>query len=580
MSVNVAIGVQDFSTLIENHYFYVDKTAFLKEWWDSGDSVTLITRPRRFGKTLTMSMTEQFFSMEYAGRSDLFEELEIWNDEKYRNLQGTYPVISLSFANIKEPTYELTQKKICDLIAQLYFKFDFITESNALIKEQVNLYKKIMNHMDYVDATLSLNYLSGFLYKYYGKKVIILLDEYDTPMQEAFVDGYWDELVTFTRSLFNSTFKTNPALERGIMTGITRVSKESIFSDLNNLKVVTTTSDEYATTFGFTEPEVFEALGKCGLDSEKSEVKRWYDGFIFGEYKDIYNPWSIVNYMKERLLRSYWILTSSNKLIGDIICRHPYDKKYEIEQLMTGKPIHKVINENITFQYLDGDENSLWSLLLAVGYIKAENVVKDNEWTECDVSVTNKEVMSMFRTQIVAMFSNGNIAYENFTRALIRHRTWDMIGVMEDIAEYSMSYFDTAKNKGKHAPENFYHGLVLGLIVSMRKEYRIVSNRESGDGRYDIAIYPFDKTKDAYILEFKVLNEHREKTVQETAQNALKQIRTRNYESDLLAYGIPADHIYKLGFGFLGKKVWVVSDPPEKDEKDQVRSEWDNLRFR
>ena len=580
MSVNVAIGVQDFSTLIENHYFYVDKTAFLKEWWDSGDSVTLITRPRRFGKTLTMSMTEQFFSMEYAGRSDLFENLEIWKDEKYRNLQGTYPVISLSFANIKEPTYELTQKKICDLIAQLYFKFDFITESNALIKEEVNLYKKIMNHMDYVDATLSLNYLSGFLYKYYGKKVIILLDEYDTPMQEAFVDGYWDELVTFTRSLFNSTFKTNPALERGIMTGITRVSKESIFSDLNNLKVVTTTSDEYATTFGFTEPEVFEALGKCGLDSEKSEVKRWYDGFIFGEYKDIYNPWSIVNYMHDRQLRSYWILTSSNKLIGDIICRHPYDKKYEIEQLMTGKPIHKMINENITFQYLDGDENSLWSLLLAVGYIKAENVVKDNEWTECDVSVTNKEVMSMFRTQIVAMFSNGNIAYENFTRALIRHRTWDMIGVMEDIAEYSMSYFDTAKNKGKHATENFYHGLVLGLIVSMRKEYRIVSNRESGEGRYDIAIYPFDKTKDAYILEFKVLNEHREKTVQETAQNALKQIQTRNYEADLLAYGIPADHIYKLGFGFLGKKVWVVSDPPEKDEKDQVRSEWDNLRFR
>ena len=217
-----------------------------------------------------------------------------------------------------------------------------------------------------------------------------------------------------------------------------------------------------------------------------------------------------------------------------------------------------MINENITFQYLDGDENSLWSLLLAVGYIKAENVVKDNEWTECDVSVTNKEVMSMFRTQIIAMFSNGNIAYENFTRALIRHRTWDMIGVMEDIAEYSMSYFDTAKNKGKHAPENFYHGLVLGLIVSMRKEYRIVSNWESGDGRYDIAIYPFDKTKDAYILEFKVLNEHREKT----------------------AYGIPAEHIYKIGFGFLGKKVWVVSDPLEKEEKDQVRSEWDNLRFR
>ena len=291
MTVNVAIGVQDFSTIIENQYFYVDKTAFLKEWWDSGDSVTLITRPRRFGKTLTMSMTEQFFSLDYADRPDLFENLEIWKNEKYRKLQGTYPVISLSFANIKEPTYELTKQKICELIVQLYVKYSFITEGGRLSEPEVKLYKKIMNNMDYVDATLSLYHMSRFLYEYYGKKVIILLDEYDTPMQEAFVDGYWDELVSFTRSLFNSTFKTNPALERGIMTGITRVSKESIFSDLNNLKVVTTTSDEYATTFGFTEPEVFEALEKCGLGGEKKEVKRWYDGFIFGTHKDIYNPW-------------------------------------------------------------------------------------------------------------------------------------------------------------------------------------------------------------------------------------------------------------------------------------------------
>ena len=398
-------------------------------------------------------------------------------------------------------------------------------------------------------------------------------------MIEAYTDGYWDEMITTCRQLFHNTLKENDYLGRAIITGVTKVSKNSLFYDLNNLLVATVTDDIYTDCCGFTEQEVMDAL-KCQNIDDMKKVKEMYDGFIIGHQKDIYNPWSIVNYMKERLLRSYWILTSSNKLIGDIICRHPYDKKYEIEELIEGKKVHKVINENITFQYLDGDESSLWSLLLAVGYIKAENVVKDNERTECDVSVTNKEVMAMFRTQIVAMFSNGNIAYENFMRALTKHRTDDMIGVMEDIAEYSMSYFDTAKNKGKHAPENFYHGLVLGLIVSMRKEYRIVSNRESGEGRYDIAIYPFDKAKDAYILEFKVLNEHREKTVQETAENALKQIRTRNYEADLLAYGIPADHIYKLGFGFLGKKVWVVSDPPEKEEKDQVRSEWDNLRFR
>lgn len=274
MSANIAIGIQDFSTLIENHYFYVDKTDFIKEWWDCGDSVTLITRPRRFGKTLTMSMVEQFFSVEYSGRSDLFEDLKIWEDKKYRNIQGTYPVISLSFANVKEPTYQLAEKKICELIAQLYVKYDFITESGKLRDTEVKLYKKIMTDMEYVDATLSLYYLSGFLYKYYGKKVIILLDEYDTPMQEAFVDGYWEQLVTFTRSLFNATFKTNPALERGIMTGITRVSKESIFSDLNNLKVVTTTSNEYAASFGFTEQEVFSALESFGLENEKNEVKK------------------------------------------------------------------------------------------------------------------------------------------------------------------------------------------------------------------------------------------------------------------------------------------------------------------
>ena len=250
MAVNVAIGVQDFSTIIENQYFYVDKTAFLKEWWDSGDSVTLITRPRRFGKTLTMSMTEQFFSLGYADRSDLFANLEIWKDEKYRKLQGTYPVISLSFARIKERDYEKTKQKMCEILRNIYIKFSYVKDYEKMTKADRAYYDRMMSdNIRETDATSSLYQLSDFLYRYYGKKVIILLDEYDTPMQEAFVDGYWDELVSFTRSLFNSTFKTNPALERGIMTGITSVSKESIFSDLNNLKVVTTTSDEYATTF-------------------------------------------------------------------------------------------------------------------------------------------------------------------------------------------------------------------------------------------------------------------------------------------------------------------------------------------
>ena len=266
MARNVAIGIQQFNEVIEKKCFYVDKTNFIKEWWESNDSVTLINRPRRFGKTLNMSMVEQFFSIDYANRGDLFEGLAIWEDEEYRKLQGTYPVISLSFARVKEPNYADTRAKICEIIRNLYIEYSFIKESDVLTDADRNYFNRILaEEISNSDATSSLYQLSAYLCRYYGKKVIILLDEYDTPMQEAYVNGFWDELVAFTRSLFNSAFKTNPWLERAIMTGITRVSKESIFSDLNNLKVVTTTSDEYATSFGFTEGEVFAALDECGL---------------------------------------------------------------------------------------------------------------------------------------------------------------------------------------------------------------------------------------------------------------------------------------------------------------------------
>lgn len=281
MARNVAIGIQQYNEIIEKNCFYVDKTYLIREWWENNDSVTLINRPRRFGKTLNMSMVEQFFSVDYANRGDLFEGLSIWEDEKYRQLQGTYPVISLSFANVKEKDYRSSRKKICQMIAELYTRNSFLLDCPAIEAGDREFMQRISADMDDVDATMAIHYLSKYLYLYYGKKVIILLDEYDTPMQEAFVDGYWDDLVAFTRSLFNSTFKTNPWLERGIMTGITRVSKESIFSDLNNLEVVTTTSDKYATSFGFTEEEVFAALDECGLGEQKEEVKRWYDGFIF-----------------------------------------------------------------------------------------------------------------------------------------------------------------------------------------------------------------------------------------------------------------------------------------------------------
>ena len=370
MARTVGIGIQSFDKIRDNNYFYIDKTTFIKEWWESGDDVTLITRPRRFGKTLNMSMVEEFFSIDYANREDLFEGLSIWEEEKYRKLQGTYPVISISFANIKENNYQDTRKKICQLLAGLYTDYAFLLDSEVLGEGDKEFFRRITVEMDDVDATMAIHYLSKYLYLYYGKKVIILLDEYDTPMQEAYVDGFWNELVSFTRSMFNSSFKTNPWLERAIMTGITRVSKESIFSDLNNLKVVTTTSDEYAESFGFTETEVFDVLDEYGLSDKKQDVKQWYDGFIFGNHKDIYNPWSILNYLDTGKLSTYWANTSSNSLVGKLLREGNRKIKEKFETLLQGQVIKATIDEQIVYNQLDNDESAIWSLLLASGYLK------------------------------------------------------------------------------------------------------------------------------------------------------------------------------------------------------------------
>ena len=371
MKRTVGIGIQSFDKIIEENYFYIDKTNFIKEWWESGDDVTLMTRPRRFGKSLNMSMLNSFFSLDYKDRGALFEGLAIWKEEKYRELQGTYPVINLSFARIKETDYKKTKSKIYEVLRNEYIKYSYIRDSEVLTDADRETFDSVLSkNMEETDATSALYQLSGFLCRYYGKKVIILLDEYDTPMQESYVNGFWDELVSFTRSLFNSTFKTNPWLERGIMTGITRVSKESIFSDLNNPKVVTTTSDEYATAFGFTEEEVFAALEEYGYGGQKEDVKHWYDGFIFGEQKDIYNPWSILNFLDTGKIGTYWANTSSNSLLGKLIREGDEEIKELFGILLKGESIRCPIDEQIVYDQLDDDPDAVWSLLLASGYLK------------------------------------------------------------------------------------------------------------------------------------------------------------------------------------------------------------------
>ncbi len=370
MARAVGIGNQNFENIIINNDFYVDKTMFIREWWENRDIVTLITRPRRFGKTLLISMTERFFSIEYDGQGSVFEGLSIWQDEKYRKLQGTCPVISLSFANIKAISFQNARKMICQTIKRLYNKFDFLLAADCLNEDEKKQYREVSATMEDYIASDSLNALSEYLYRFYHKKVIILLDEYDTPMQEAYVGGYWNEMVSFIRILFNSTFKTNPYLYRAIMTGITRVSRESIFSDLNNLFIVTATSNAYADSFGFTQREVTAALAEYGLSEKEQSVKEWYDGFAFGKLNGIYNPWSILNYLKIREFAAYWANTSSNSLVGKLIREGSPEIKICMEDLLKGESFHASIDEQLVYDQLDGNENAIWSLLLASGYLK------------------------------------------------------------------------------------------------------------------------------------------------------------------------------------------------------------------
>ena len=564
MAKVVGIGNESFQELRENDCFYIDKTSFIKEWWENMDKSTLITRPRRFGKTLNMNMLECFFSNKYKGRGDLFEGLYIWKEEKYRKLQGTYPVIFLSFAKIKQNTYNGAIKQIKNEIIKLYNLFDYIMKSDLYNENERAQYKSVNVGMDDETAQDAINNLSDYLSRYYGKKVIILLDEYDTPMQEAYVSGYWEELVAFTRSMFNATFKTNPYLERAIMTGITRVSKESIFSDLNNLVVVTTTSNQYETAFGFTEEEVFNALDEQGLSDKKQEVKSWYDGFTFGDSRDIYNPWSIINYLKYKKFTTYWADSSSNGLINNLIQKgSPYIKTM-LETLIKGEKINVIIDEQIVFSELDYSEDAVWSLMLASGYLKVIsseelNLIRESD-NEYELAITNREILFMFRKMILRWFTPAKRETNEFIKALINGDVESMNAYMNKVTLKTISYFDSGNSPSDEEPERFFHGLVLGLMVDQTKNYIITSNRESGYGRYDIMLEPIDKSNEnlpCIVIEFKVINPKKEKTLEETVEAALKQIEDKGYDAELVKRGVKRENIHHYGFAFRGKKVLI-----------------------
>ena len=565
MQMKLATGVQSFERIRNEKLFFVDKTSFIKEWWERKDDITLITRPRRFGKTLNMSMLDCFFSLQYVNRDDLFEGLSIWEEEEYRQLQGTYPVINLSFATVKCTDYESVCKLICQTITNAVRPYADLKNDMQVDEADRRFLKQIDIDMPNHVAIQSLQVLSSVLESYYGKKVIVLLDEYDTPLIEAYTHGYWKEMTEFMRGFFNATFKSNPSLYRGVMTGITRISKESMFSDLNNLKVCTTTSKEYATCFGFTEEEVFASLDTYGYGEKKEAVKRWYDGFIFGNQKDMYNPWSIINFLRDGKLDAYWVNTSGNALVNQLIQQGSSKIKEQMEDLLIGKSIFVPIDEEIVYNQLDATEEAIWSLLLASGYLKVLQVIEEDTdfggiERNYELALTNVEVIQMFAKFVKGWFHKPTVEgnYNEFVRNLLQNNIKKMNTFMNKVALETISSFDTGTKPSEYTePERFYHGFVLGLLVELKPKYEVLSNRESGYGRYDVMIVPKNKTENAYVFEFKVLDPDEEQSLEDTVQAAMQQIENKKYVTSLVEKGIPKENIYCYGFAFEGKKVLI-----------------------
>ena len=547
MARTVSIGNDDFADLRRYDSFYIDKTNFIREWWNGRDKVTLITRPRRFGKTLNINMVDRFLSNLYDDQETLFSHLKIWQDEDMRALAGKFPVISLSFAKIKNNNFAATRKRLAKIVSDAYSTHRSLLKSDILLDSEKKKVLQAIDKIDPEDAADALGDLCRFLSTHYGKKVIILLDEYDTPMQEAYIYGYWEELVEFTRNIFNAAFKTNPYLDRALMTGITRVSRESLFSDLNNLKVITTTSQKYETSFGFTEQEVLESMEEFGYNNME-EVKYWYDGFTFGRAQDIYNPLSITQFLDEEgKLAPYWTNTSSNSLVGKLIQEGSAELKKDFEILLAGGTVTARIDEEIVYDELEDDTNSIFSLLMATGYLKPVRV----EGKEYILALTNHETSEMFEKLIRRWFKKVRTEYNDFIKALLLGDLEWMNTFMNDIALQSFSSFDTGTHPSKTEPERFYHGFVLGLMVELKDRYYLRSNRESGFGRYDVMLEPlYPEENDAIIMEFKVHDPDEETTLQETVTAALQQIEEKQYARELIDRGFLADRIRSYGFAF------------------------------
>ncbi len=545
----IAIGQSDFRMLRLKQNYYIDKTDFIKHIIDNTSSVALITRPRRFGKTLNMSTLRYYFDNQIKNAKELFQGLKIMEaGEKYTSKISSYPCIYMTFKDVRNETYEKMLIKLKAEVGNIYKQHIYLLDNPKIYEfEKQRIMDILYNKED--DTTLedSVKNLSEYLCRIYEKPAMLFLDEYDVPIQNAYVEGYYDKAIKFFKTFFGNTFKDNSYLEKTIVTGVSRVAKESIFSGANNFDVYTVLDNEFDTDFGITEEEMEKIMKDFEVQHERGEIKKWYDGYKIGDYDGIYNPWSVLNYLRKRELGAYWVNTSSNDLIK-LTLKNSMTVKEKIERLLKDETIEVMVDQETVITGIENNENNIWGLLVGTGYLK---VIEKVQGKRCKVQIPNYEIKELFQEIVTDWFNDKVIGN-------------DLISILKDLVTLNLVEYEKKFQKlvvqmfsfmdvGENTAENFYHAFVLGMLVGLKDSYYVNSNRESGIGRYDIMLEPFDKTQNSFIMEFKVLEDIEEKTIEETIANAKKQIEEKKYEENLKERGFT--NITKMVYAFKGKEV-------------------------
>ncbi len=547
----IGIGVSDFKTIRIRDNYYIDKSMYIKDIIDNQSGVILVTRPRRFGKTLNMSMLKYYFDCRQKDNRNLFNGLKIMEqEEKYTSKLGYYPVIYITLKDVQNVNYENMLLDMKTAMMDMYQEHRYLLDSDKIYpEEKARITDILFAKEDEVVLKNSIKDLSKYLNRYYEKPVILLVDEYDVPLQNAYVEGYYDEAVKFFKTFYGVTFKDNPYLEKTVITGVSRVAKESIFSGANNFKVYTVLDNEFADDFGITEEEMDKVIEDFKVQDDKEKIKRWYDGYKIGEVEGIYNPWSILNYLTDRKLMPYWVNTSSNDLIK-LILKNSETVKEKIERLLKDEAIEVKIDLETVIVGIENNEDNIWGLMLGTGYLKVVETVNIAEGIY-KVELPNYEIKLLFSQIIDDWFRNKVIGNDlkSILKDLITLNLEEYEEKFKILVREMFSYMDV----GENTAENFYHAFVLGMLVGLKDSYYVNSNRESGIGRYDIMLEPKDKNGNSFIMEFKIYKEDKEKTIEETIENAKKQIKEKGYEQNLIERGFK--NITKMVYAFKGKEL-------------------------